>query len=388
MKKIIPMFLFVLLLIPINVNAKTLQDLYNELASLQASYNEALNNKNLTQQEINSLNTEITKIYNQITTTQNEIVQAEKTIVNNEKEIENKKQESNELLKYLQISSGENTYLEYLFNSEDYTDFIYRYSIVQQLTEHNEQTMTSLEKAIADLEQSKIDLANKKKELESHKSTLISKRSTYENNLSTYTTEGTTIEQDIKDLKEDIKYYEDNGCKRNENISTCAGVPYASGWKYPLSYGVVTSSYGWRSFTLNGRKVTDYHTGIDIGGNAEGTKIYSAAAGTVARLVYKASCGGNMVYVYHNVKGKPYTTVYMHLLSINVGMGQTVYDTTVIGTVGGGPKTFSWEACSTGAHLHFGMATGHNAYSFNSYIFDPDTVFTKLNYNGASFNYR
>lgn len=386
MKKII--VLLVLILIPINVNAKTLQDLYDELASLKASYNQALNNKNLTQQEINKLNNEITSIYTQINNTQNEIVNAEKTIVNNELEIENKKEESNELLKYLQISSGENTYLEYLFNSEDYTDFIYRYSIIQQLTKYNEETMKSLEKAIKELEQSKINLANKKKELETHKTSLISKRSTYENNLSTYTTEGTTIEQDIKDLQEDIKYYEDNGCKRNENLSTCAGIPYASGWKYPLTYGVVTSNFGWRSFMLNGKNRTDYHTGIDIGGNAEGTKIYAAASGTVARLVYKASCGGNMVYIYHNVKGKAYTTVYMHLLSINVSMGQPVYDTTVIGTVGGGPKTFAWEGCSTGAHLHFGMATGHNAYSFNSYIFDPDTVFNKIGFIGASFNYR
>ena len=386
MKKIV--MLLMLLLIPINVNAKTLQDLYDELADLKANYNEALNNKNLTQQEINNLNSEITSIYTKINNTQQEIVKAEKKITDNEKTIEDKKQESNELLKYLQISNGENTYLEYLFSSEDYTDFIYRYSIIEQLTEYNENTMKSLEKAIKDLEQSKIDLANKQKQLENDKVNLISKRSKFESNLSTYTTEGTTIEQDIKDLQEDIKYYEDNGCKRNENLSTCAGIPYASGWKYPLNYGVITSNFGWRSFMLNGKNKTDYHTGIDIGGNAEGTKIYAAASGTVARLVYKASCGGNMVYVYHNVKGKAYTTVYMHLLSINVSMGQSVYDTSVIGTVGGGPKTFGWERCSTGAHLHFGMATGHNAYSFNSYIFDPDTVFNKLSFQGASFNYR
>ena len=135
MKKII--ILLALLLIPINVNAKTLQDLYNELADLKASYNEALNNKNLTQQEINNLNSEITSIYTKINNTQQEIVKAEKTIVENEQTIENKKQESNELLKYLQISNGENTYLEYLFSSEDYTDFIYRYSIIQQFTQYN-----------------------------------------------------------------------------------------------------------------------------------------------------------------------------------------------------------------------------------------------------------
>lgn len=387
MKKIWLM-IFMLLLIPINVQAKTLQDLYDELADLKENYNQAQANKNLTQSQINQLNSEITSIYNQINKAQNDIVQAEKDIVKSENEILEKKEESNELLKYLQISNGENTYLEYLFDSDDYTDFIYRYSVIQQLTKYNEEVMNSLEKAIKDLENSKVNLKNKQKELESYKTSLISKRSTYENNLSVYTTEGTTIEQDIKDLQEDIKYYEDNGCKRNENLSTCAGIPYASGWKYPLSYGIVTSNFGWRTFVLGGRNVTDYHTGIDIGGNSEGTSIYAAASGTVARIVYKSRCGGNMVYIYHNVKGKPFTTVYMHLLSINVSMGQNVYDTSVIGTVGGGPKTFAWETCSTGAHLHFGMATGHNAYSFNSYMFDPDTIFNKLNFQGASFNYR
>ncbi|UKI27821.1 MAG: hypothetical protein L6V91_04510 [Bacilli bacterium] len=55
-----------------------------------------------------------------------------------------KSNETDELLKFLQISSGENVYLEYLFQAESYTDFIYRYSIVSQLTEYNTNLMNEL----------------------------------------------------------------------------------------------------------------------------------------------------------------------------------------------------------------------------------------------------
>lgn len=118
------------------------------------------------------------------------------------------------------------------------------------------------------------------------------------------------------------------------------------------------------------------HHGIDLGGNSEGTPVYAAAPGEVARIVRKSSCGGNMVYVYHVVNGKKYTTVYMHMLSIssNIKKGSIVYDTTQIGTVGGGSTASNrggYDRCTSGAHLHFGMANGWNAVGFNAYSFNP-----------------
>ena len=82
MKKITIVLSAILMFIPICVKAETLQDKYNQLAALQAQYNENKNKKNLTQTQINKLNGEISTISAQIKTTRAEIVQAEQDIEN------------------------------------------------------------------------------------------------------------------------------------------------------------------------------------------------------------------------------------------------------------------------------------------------------------------
>ena len=49
-----------------------------------------------------------------------------------------------------------------------------------------------------------------------------------------------------------------------------------------------------------------------------------------------------------------------------------------------------YDYCTTGAHLHFGIAEGDTAYSFNSYSFNPREIFAfpKLVYSGGGYFYR
>ena len=81
----------------------------------------------------------------------------------------------------------------------------------------------------------------------------------------------------------------------------------------------------------------------------------------------KKICGGRQVYIYHTINGKKYTSGYMHLLDIIVKVGDKVTSETVIGHVGGGRRTQSWESCSTGAHLHFMLANGWYGSTYTSY---------------------
>lgn len=87
-----------------------------------------------------------------------------------------------------------------------------------------------------------------------------------------------------------------------------------------------------------------------------------------------------MVYIQHTIKGVKYRTVYMHLHSIKVKVGDIVTITSVIGTVGGGE---SYDRCSTGAHLHFGIMKGWSGYTY----YNPRNYvkFPKL---GVRFNTR
>lgn len=372
-----------------SVEAKTLGDLKKELAELERKQAEAENKKNLTESQINNLANEINSITASIEKIKKDIKAAEDEIIKSEKEIETKKEETNELLKFLQISSGENVYLEYVFEADSYTDFIYRYSVVSQLTEYNNNLMTELEELVATLEAKKVEYNNNKNSLEKKSGELTSKMAILRVNLDTYKEEGTTIEDDIKDMKKKIKELEDIGCKDNEDITTCGrthGMVNATGWSYPLAWGCVTSEYVGFGNRLDWSGSVSGHHGIDLDCVSEGTTVYAAAPGVVARVVYYSSCGGNMVWVYHNVNGNPYTTVYMHLLSISVSEGQTVTSSTKIGGVGGG-STRSYDSCTGGTHLHFGMAYGHNAYGFNSFSFNPRNIysFPALVYSGGGY---
>lgn len=387
--KFVIFLICIFLLIPVNASAKTLGDLKNELANLQKKYNEASNKKNMTKSEINALNNEINSIVSNINNLKSEIKKAEDDIVQNENTIEEKRKETDELLKFLQVSSGENVYLEYLFEADSYTDFIYRYSVVSQLTEYNNNLMNELKVLVDELKTKKDELNTKKSSLESKSSELNSKMVVLRTNLAGYQEEGTTIEQDIADMKKEIKRYTDKGCRDNENITTCgnnSAMINASGWNYPLTWGCVTSEYvGYGTRTDWSGSVSGHH-GIDLDCVNEGTTVYAAASGVVARVVNYSSCGGNIVYVYHSVNGTPFTSVYMHLLRISVSEGQTVTPSTKVGEVGGG-STSSYDSCTGGTHLHFGIAYGHNAYSFNANSFNPRNIynFPALIYNGGGY---
>ena len=83
------------------------------------------------------------------------------------------------------------------------------------------------------------------------------------------------------------------------------------------------------------------HKGIDIA-NRSGTPINSSAAGVVIFAGLHAGYGRKVI-VFH---GFGYTTVYAHLLQINVNVGDEVTKGEVIGLMGSSGR-------STGTHLHF-----------------------------------
>lgn len=386
-------FLFTVIC-PKDLKAITLQDYYDQLADLQVKYNTNKSNKDLTEKEIDKLNTEISNISNTIEVTRKEIKTAEEDIEKNKEDIESKKTETDGLIQFLQVSNGGNIYLEYLFDAENYTDFIYRYEVVKQLTNYNSDLIDELEQLILTLQQKEKELASKNEKLESDRQELKQKVNTLSYNLSSFKAEGVDIEEDIRNLKDIIKIYQDMGCSRYQDVNTCkSGTVNAYGWKYPLVKGCVTSEYTGFNTRLDYSGGGGHHA-IDLDCVGEGTNVYAAAAGVVSRIALY-DCGGNAVYISHTVNGKNYTSVYMHLLSIASGItvGKVVTDQTVIGYVGGystSAEHGGYDTCTTGAHLHFGIAEGHNEFDFNSYSINPRELFSfpSLVYNGGGYFYR
>ena len=95
------------------------------------------------------------------------------------------------------------------------------------------------------------------------------------------------------------------------------------------------------------RSGTDFHTGVDFtGSNVNGKKVVAANAGNVifTKTTYiPGKSYGKYIIVDH---GGGYSTLYAHLSSVNVSVGDYVKKGQSIGNVG----STGW---STGPHLHF-----------------------------------
>ena len=352
------------ILSPIQVQAKdpeTLGDLKNELASLkqQKATNDA--NKQNAQSRIRANEQAINTAEAEISKAEADIEEAEAKIEESNEKIEELKDQTKKLLKFLQQMQSQNEYVEYISGASSMTDLMMRISAVEQITSYNQDFLKKLEGLIKENEQLKIDLAEKQKQLQGK---IVSYQATIKNlygDIESYDKYALDIDTQIKTMQAQVNSYV-KLCASSpkaylgdaELLTDCTQVPYNAGWLKPLNSGVTTSTIGsrWGS----------YHNALDIGGNKEGTSVYAAAAGTVAGIVYRYRCGGNMVYINVQVGGKKYTTYYYHLLSVNVHVGQVVTQSTVIGTVGGGSTAKSkggYDSCTTGAHLHFGVQTGY-----------------------------
>ena len=125
-------------------------------------------------------------------------------------------------------------------------------------------------------------------------------------------------------------------------MNVYSDVPYVGGdfrWPVP-GFDWISSRYGMR--TLYGRE--NFHTGIDIAGaGVFGAGVIASNEGTVSTTVYGYSGYGHYVIIDH---GGGYMTLYGHLSSIYVSVGQEVMQGDVIGAVGS-------TGNSTGPHLHF-----------------------------------
>ncbi len=122
-------------------------------------------------------------------------------------------------------------------------------------------------------------------------------------------------------------------------------------WAWPTNSGyTISSDFAYRINPITGQR--ELHSGIDIAGTGHGSPIYSANNGTVITATYKYD-GGYHVIIDH---GNGYYTLYAHLSSYIVSVGQVVSKGQVIGYVGS-------TGYATGPHLHFEVWQGGKPWS-------------------------
>jgi len=356
-------------------SAKTLGDLrkiYNDLLE-EKKKNEALSKE--AKAEIARKEAAVKKAESDIHAAEEEmevatekIEESNKKIEESNKKIEKLTKEVEKVLLYLQQMKGQNAYVEYVSGASTMTELITRIAAVEQISDHIQNTMKELEEEVKNLKEEVKKNEELKKELEKKKVELEKQAAEYKKiiaqnyaKLEEYDKYAPDIEDSIvaakKDLDMNVNQCQEKLGRTTDDVllADCSNVPLNSGWLKPVNSGIIMSEVGarWGS----------YHNALDIGGPSpyEGTPVYAAAAGKVRATLERQSCGGNMLFIDVVVNGQEYLTYYYHLLRFNVKVGDIVDQGTIIGWVGGYSTSSThggYDYCTTGAHLHFGVATG------------------------------
>lgn len=391
MKKIITILMcLVLLCSPAFVNATTISQFEAEVAKYTAELQEKQAKLAKNDAEIAQVKKNIANIESQITETENTINKLQEEIEESNRQIIKKSEESKKIMQYYQIENGDNAYLEYAFGAETITDMIYRASIVEQLTEYNDQIMKELKRLIEENKTKKAEQAKKKEELATLKKDLEKEKQRIEIDSANIRDSIPSVEERIKAAKANVTYFKNLGCGANEDIQSCAyRVRQSSSQSIPSTGATLRPTItGYREGGLGSYYG---HIGQDIGSNNKtGETIYPIAGGTIF-AVYQDKCStfcaytcngnANIIVMIHNINNKYIYASYVHMSSINFSSGDvgryiTAY--TPLGQMGSSGCTSGRDAGGTHIHLHLELSTCHwksgggcTYGSYTSHILNP-----------------
>jgi murein DD-endopeptidase MepM/ murein hydrolase activator NlpD len=387
-KKLFKIFLLIILIVPMmippqEVKGKTINGLQQEINDAKKQIEENKNKKQLTQEQIQTVNANISLIDKEIKEGEAKVIALNEESIKLSNKIEEKKEEIKKIINFFQLSNGEETYLEYVFGAATFTDFIYRKAITEQLTKYNKNLVKEFDEMIKANRKKTEEIAEQEKELLKKQANLQSEivKLRYQTNL---------LEKDTGDLEDGILEAQKTlndlrrlGCGENEEARACYDrlntLPVDTQFWRPTNTGVITSYFGPRTYPYVG-----FHYGIDIG-IPIGTPVYAIAAGKVASFNYWDGTG-YVVYVYHNINGVKYTSVYEHLDRYNTYVGAIVDKNTVIAFSGN-------TGNSTGPHLHLSILNGWAGIDYilwsNAYYNNNLNPITKINFpHGQYWNNR
>ncbi len=370
-----------LIALPINTGAKTISQFEKEANELTKELEEKKSRLAKNEQEVKEIKQRISEIEAEIKQAEEDISTLEDEIVKSNEEIKEKSEESKKIIEYYQMANGENVYLEYAFGATSITDMIYRMSVVEQLTEYNDNIMKELEELIEKNKKQQTELKEKQDSLGDLQEELSSEQERIEDENAKIRVGMPTIEEQIKAAKANVKYYKDLGCGANEDIQACqyriqqssgsggGSVPSANGFFRPMEYGYVTQYFG-----NNG------HLGIDLGSSNKSITIYPIATGQLFFAGYD-NAGAYIVILRHNVGGRYIYATYAHMRSFSSAIapyvngsygtsasinGPIISSSTPIGNMGS-------TGNSSGPHLHLEISTcswhkGGGCLSYNQYV--------------------
>jgi len=337
--------------------ADSLDDLYEKLSdlekrqkSLEKQKAQAYKEEQQELKRINLLSNEIGALEEQIDTLDAILKQLDSQLEAKNKELS---EAEKQLADYYEVfknrirtiyEQGDISYLEVLLQSKDFSDFLIRVDLVNELMEYDNNMLAAMKDKRAAVEDIRNALSENlakqekaKRSVEAQKSSLSKKRAESRTLVSKLTAEQRKLAKQIDEAHKAIEKLNEAIDKLIDENSNYVGGSLM--WPVPgKSY--ISSYFGYRNDPFTG--VRKFHNGIDIPA-PKGHPIVAANRGTVVASAYDSYGAGYYVVIDH---GGGLSTRYYHCSKLLVKKGQSVSKGQTIAHVGS-------TGYSTGPHLHF-----------------------------------
>ena len=323
-------------------------ELESQLEALADDKSQALARKNLLDSQIANTNARIANVEAQIAQYDALITQTQAELDQAEADEAEQMEVFRQCVRAME-EGGTISYWSVLFNAVDFSDLLGRLDAANEIMEFRQSVVDELRRLQEEIAGKKADLETQrtaqedaKTELEATLSELDAQRAEanalvaeIENNESEYQTALDEIDAEEEAIQAEIVRLSRELAAANGDTGAALG-----GYIWPVSSRRITSPFGPRNTGIRGASTN--HKGVDIGGVGYTTEVHAAKAGTVI-VSQRSSSYGEYVVVSH---GSGNTTLYAHMSSRSVSVGDYVDQGDVLGITGS-------TGISSGPHLHF-----------------------------------
>lgn len=326
----------------------------NEMSELEAQLQKLENDKTSALQQIENLDRQNETLRQEIAVQERLIQEYEGLIVQTEQELLDAQQREAEQYELFcnrvraMEENGTVTYWSVLFKSTDINDLLSRLSDVGEVMAADRRVIEELEAIRLEIEEKKATLETSLAEAQEVRSRQSESQAKLQSQIAKAQELARQIEAGIGEYADALAQMEAEEARvkaeiarKEAELAASLPSPTTGGYIWPVDSRRITSPFGYRG-DIGVAGATSYHDAIDIGGVYYSSKVYAAKAGTVTISKYSSSFG-NYVVVSH---GSGNSTLYAHMSSRNVSVGDWVNQGDVLGITGS-------TGISSGPHLHF-----------------------------------
>jgi len=339
--------------------AKEKKELQTKIDALSGDISSAMKKKTLLDQKISTISSQIANTESQISDYAAMISQTQAELEDAQAKEAAQQELFNQRVRAME-ERGTISYWSVLFKADSFTDLLGRLDFINEIMDSDQSVInqlqqlqnevsakkTSLEESKAETEKAKAELVSQKSELNTQRSEanmlvqqLENNKSAQQDAMDDLSAEEEEIQANIVALSKKLAAEQAAAAAAKGETPTTAAL---GGYIWPVSSHKINSPFGSRSASATGGVGSTNHKGVDIGGVGYSSTVHASKAGTVIVSQYSSSYG-NYVVVSH---GSGNTTLYAHMSSRAVSVGQTVAQGDALGVTGS-------TGHSTGPHLHF-----------------------------------